>query len=287
MTEVTAVSEAEAGVAQLIPKDLQKDRVEYLLKERKDPLELLKTNIRLAKLVALGEAHNSPAMENFVRNNLEALKASGLTHLVMEEYDEYQSELDNFMETGTMSPRLTDYLTHGFIRNNANHNLRVRLLQEARRLGLKVQFIDPGNIPDREQYLTDKVRPLMEQDGTKMLMIYGNMHVAKGNLPVSAGTHVLGRLNDLYPKMTKSIMSLSDKRHGGYMDQMIYEDSKSVGLDQTSFGIEVKGSPYADGFLFDPKIASPKVGNLIDAFIYHSGDVILPPPAQLRPDLIK
>lgn len=287
MSEGRTVIEDESKTAQLTPKDLQKDRVEFLLKERKDPLDLLKAYLQSVKLVALGEAHNSPAMENFVRNSLEALKASGLTHLVIEEYDEYQPEVDSFMETGTMSPKLTDYLTHGFIRNGASHNLRVRLLQEARRLGLKVQFIDPGNIPDREQYLTNKVKPLMEEDEAKMLMIYGNMHVAKGNLPVSGGTHVMGRLNDLYPGMAKSIVRLSDKRHGGYLDQMIYEDSKLGQLDQTSFAIEVKGSPYADEFLFDPKIASPKAGNLVDAFIYHSGDVSLPSPAQTRLDLIK
>lgn len=287
MSEGGTVTEAEASASLLAPKDLQKDRVEFLLKERKEPLDLLKTYLQSAKLVALGEVHNSPAMENFVRNSLETLKAYGLTHLVIEEYDEYQPEADSFMETGTMSPRLTDYLTHGFIRNDANHNLRVRLLQEARRLGLKVQFIDPGNITDREQYLTDKVKPLMEQDGTKILLIYGNMHVAKGNLPVSGGTHVMGRLNDLYPGTTKSIMRLSDKRHGGYMDQMIYEDSKSARLDKTSFAIEIKDSPYANETLFDRKIASPKVGNLVDAFIYHSGDVTLSRPAQTRSDLMK
>lgn len=288
MSEGGTVTEAEASASLLAPKDLQKDRVEFLLKERKNPLELLKTYSQSAKLVALGETHNSPAMENFVRSSLEALKASGLTHLIIEEYDEYQPEVDDFMETGTMSSRLTDYLTHGFIRNDANHNLRVRLLQEARRLGLKVQFIDPGNVPDRERYLTDKIRPLMEQDGAKMLLIYGNMHVAKGNLPVSGGTHVLGRLNDLYPGMTKSIMRLSDKRHGGYMDKMIYEDSKSAQLDQTPFAIEVKDSPYAEELLMDPrKMISPKVGNLVDAFIYHSGDVVLSRPVHARPDLIK
>ena len=287
MAEGTTVTEAEVAVTQLAPKDRQENRIEFLLRERKNPLELLKEYLQSAKLVALGERHNSPAMENFVRNSLEALKTSGLTHLVIEEYNEYQPEVDAFMEKGTMSQRLTDYLTHGFIRNDANHNLRVRLLQEARRLGLKVQFIDPGNIPNREQYLTDKIRPLMEQDGAKILLIYGNMHVAKGNLPVSVGTPVLGRLNDLYPRATKSIMRLSDKRHDGYMEQIIYEDSKVAKLDQTPFAIEIKGSPYADDTLFEPKIASPKVGNLVDAFIYHPGDIVLSRPAQPRVDLIK
>lgn len=287
MDEVTVILEEEALGNRPVPKDLQKDKAEFLFRERGEPLELLKAYAQSSKLVVLGEAHNSPAMENFVRNSLEALKACGLTHLVMEEYDEYQPEADSFMETGSMNPRLKDYLTHGFIRNDANHNLRVRLLQEARRLGLKVQFIDPGNIADREQYLTDKVKPLMEEGGTKMLMIYGNMHVAKGNLPVSGGTHVLGRLNDLYPGMTKSVMRFSDKRHGGYLEKEIYEDSQSAKVDQNSFAIEVKDSPYADDSLFEPKIASPRVGSLIDGFIYHAGDVVLPRPAQLRPDLIK
>jgi len=287
MAEGTTVTEAEIGTAQLAPKDLQKDRTEFLLKEKRDPLELLKAYVQSSKLVGLGEAHNSPAMENFVRNSLEALKTSGLTHLVIEEYDDYQPEVDNYMQTGEMSSKLADYLTHGFIRNDANHNLRVRLLQEARRLGLQVQFIDPGNTPDREQYLTDKVRPLMEQEGTKILMIYGNMHIAKGNLPVSGGTHVMGRLNDLYPGMTKSVMRFSDKRHGGYLEREIYDDSQSAKVDKASFAIEVKNSPYANESLFDPKIASPKVGNLVDAFIYHSGDITLPRPAQPRPDLIK
>lgn len=51
--------------------------------------------------------------------------------------------------------------------------------------------------------------------------------------------------------------------------------------------IEVKDSPYADETIFDPNISSPRVRNLVDAFIYHSGDVTLPPPAQIRRDLIK
>ncbi len=287
MAEVSAISEDKVKTAELTPQDPRKERGEFLLKERRDPLELLKTYLQTSKLVALGEAHNSPAMENFVRNSLEGLKDSGLTHLVIEEYDEYQPEANTFMETGIMSLKLTDYLTHGFIRNNANHNLRVRLLQEARRLGLKVQFIDPGNISEREQYLTDKVKPLMEQDGTKMLLLYGNMHVARGNLPVSGGTHVMGRLSDLYPGMTKSVMSLTDKRHEGYLNEMIYDDSRLAQLDQTSFAIEVKNSPYAAETIFDPKIASPKFGHIVDAFVYHSGDVVLPPPSQIRSDLIK
>lgn len=284
MSEGVIGTEGEVRVKEQETGDEQQtDRVEFLLNERKDPLWLLKAYFQQVKLVALGEVHNSPAMENFLRNSLWVLKASGLTDLVMEEYEEYQPEVDAFMESGEMSPRLVEYLTQGFIRNDAHHNLRVRLLQEARRLGLKVHFIDPGNIPDREQYLTNKISPLMNQEEAKILMVYGNLHVAKGNLPTAGGTMVLGRLDGLYPGTTKSVMRLSDKRHGGYIDRMIYDDTRAAQLDQSSFAIEVSNSPYANEPIVDPKkMASPKIGALVDAFIYHSGDVVLPRPAQVK-----
>lgn len=263
------------------PEEPQKERVEFLKRERKDPLELIKSYFQSTSLVALGENHNSPAMENFVRNSLSKLKSAGLTDLVLEEYDSYQGEVDQFLQTGQMSDALSDYLTHGFIRNDANHNLRVRLLEEARKLGLRVHFIDPGNVPDREQYLANKLIPVLNEEGKRILMLYGNLHAAKTSLPSAGGTMVLGRLNDLYPGDIKSVMRISDKRYGSPLGRKIIDDSNAAELNNTSFAIELKNSPYAQDPILPHPTASPKVGESYDALIYHSGDVVLPHPTQV------
>jgi hypothetical protein len=268
----------ESGVdvkeVKLISESLE---AEFLRKYPENPIDFLKRMSANNKVVILGDRHNSPAMETFLRNSLLPLKESGVTHLVLEEYRDFQPEVDNYLSgEEEMSEKLTDYLRSGFYRRNvAPHDYRVLLLEEAKRAGLKVRFIEPGDVENRDEVWEQEMNDILEDSEAKALVVCGQSHAVK-TTPNSIASRLFKRL----PGQIYSVFEVTDNepsriRETCYVGEEILNILSASDQEVKPLAFDLSLSPLSKLKRYSHR---PDLGKEYDGVIFLTGETRLEKP---------
>lgn len=248
---------------------------EFLKKHTENPLDFLKKAFADKKVVILGDRHNSPAMETFLRGSLASLRSSGVTHLVLEEYRDYQPEVDKYLsdEEAEMSERLVDYLRNGFYRRNVvPHDYRVRLLEEAKKVGLKVRFVEPGAVENRDEVWEEEAGDILKDPKAKALMVCGQNHAVK-TTPGRIASRLLARL----PGQVQTVFEVTDKeptriRETCYVGEEILNVLTASGQEVKPLAFDLPLSPFSS---LKRRSDKPDLGEEYDGMIFLTGETEL------------
>jgi hypothetical protein len=264
-------SAIEEKKVNLISESLE---AELLKKHSENPTDFLKRVFANKKVVILGDRHNSPAMETFLRNSLSPLKNSGITHLVLEEHRDYQPEIDSYLNNEEeMNNKLVDYLRNGFYRRDViPHDYRVLLLQEAKRVGLKVRFVDPGSVENRDEVWENELNDILKDPETKVLMVCGQNHAIK----VTPGV-IANRLLKRLPGQIYTVFEVTDNepiriKESCYVGEEIVNILRTLGQETKSLAFDLFSSPFSKLKRYSHR---PSLGEEYDGVVFLAGETRL------------
>lgn len=143
----------------------------------RQPVDALVDACKNHKLIGVGENHfTTPGMRTLVKDALPALKAAGLKYLAIEMNHKLQPQVDEFTATGKMDdPRMTE--------GALGHPTYVAMLEEARRVGLKIIAIDKQEhtaeesddddvVAARDECMTNHLLALRAKDPNAIILFY-------------------------------------------------------------------------------------------------------------------
>ena len=151
-----------------------------------DPSSLLPELMKKNRVVAIGETHESPNPERDLGALAMAdLKKAGATHLAIEAPERIQPELNEYMRTGKLDPKVLPPL----LRDNDY----LKMLEAARTSGLKITAVDANRknpfaerepYVNRDKYMADSVGEILDKNpANKVVFWVGSGHLEKSESP--------------------------------------------------------------------------------------------------------
>lgn len=152
-------------------------QIAFVEQNGQEPVEMVLRALREGdvRLVGLGEQHRADAMEALGRSVVEAAAGEQLLDFLALEIDErFQEDMDLYLETGEVSPRLQV----AFDKHHENYR---QMLELARANGLNILCSDI-RMGDRDAAMSENILEYMEQHPDEVGIYYaGNAHVTEHN----------------------------------------------------------------------------------------------------------
>lgn len=149
--------------------DLIRNTQHWILQKGQNPSEGLTRLMKDNKIILLGEQHDANPHRNAGDDYVRALAKGGATHIAIEADPHEQELIDNFMKTGDTSQLL------GWMQSSEY----LDILRAARESGLKIVAIDNKSVRDRDGYMAQGVRDIVESDpNAKVIVWIGSNHVS-------------------------------------------------------------------------------------------------------------
>ncbi|MBI4066872.1 hypothetical protein HY407_00670 [Candidatus Gottesmanbacteria bacterium] len=237
--------------------DATREQIDFLRNNGREPVEMILEKLQgSVSVVGLGEMHNELDMEQFANRVIGAAAERKLIQFVALEIDnseQGQGQVDEFLRRGTISPELQKIL-------NQHNTVYLSILETARNNQLPILCVDNHGSNDRDDFMSRRILSNLEAHPADKCIFYGgNGHMIE-RYDLLAGT-----LKDKY----YSVFQLNDRNIG--TGETVYNAMIQAGIKE-AIGIDnVKQTPFSTATYGHPYELWSEYGRITDAI------VLLPP----------